>query len=92
MARIPFEADARAAWHCRHFGADPGHYGWMWLGAVRRQSIEKIRSIDTSIWFAPGETPRHGARATMSQIAITEKQNGSAVDWPEDISDGEYKS
>ena len=47
----------------------------------------------TSSWFPPGERHWHGAAATtaMSHIAVQEKQNGSPVDWLEQVTDEQYR-
>ena len=90
-AHVTFEPGARTAWHTHPLGQIlivTAGCGW-----VQREGapIEEIRSGDT-IWFAPGEKHWHGATATtaMSHIAIQEKQNGSPVDWLEQVSDDQY--
>jgi quercetin dioxygenase-like cupin family protein len=42
--------------------------------------------------FPPGEKHWHGATPTtaMTHIAIQEAQNGSPVDWMEQVSDEQY--
>jgi len=46
------------------------------------------------IYFEPNEKHWHGATATtaMSHIAVQEKENGSPVDWMEQVTDEDYNS
>lgn len=90
-ALVTFEPGARTAWHTHPLGQTlivTAGCGW-----VQREGgpIEEIHSGDI-VWFSPGEKHWHGASATtaMSHIAIQEKQNGSPVDWLEQVSDGQY--
>ncbi|MBL4677364.1 MAG: cupin domain-containing protein [Mucilaginibacter sp.] len=92
MALVTFEPGARTAWHTHPLGQTlivTAGCGW-----VQREGgdIEEIHPGDV-VWFWPGEKHWHGATATtaMSHIAIQEKQNGSPVDWLEQVSDEQYK-
>jgi quercetin dioxygenase-like cupin family protein len=91
-ALVTFEPGARTAWHTHPLGQTlfvTAGTGW-----VQREGgpVEQIRPGDT-VWFPPGEKHWHGATATtaMSHIAITERLNGSMVDWMEKVSDGDYQ-
>lgn len=91
MALVTFEPGARTAWHTHPLGQTlivTAGCGW-----VQREGgeIEEIHPGDV-VWFSPGEKHWHGATATtaMSHIAIQEKQNGSPVDWLEQVSDEQY--
>ncbi|TWR24316.1 cupin domain-containing protein [Mucilaginibacter achroorhodeus] len=91
MALVTFEPEARTAWHTHPLGQTlivTAGCGW-----VQREggSIEEIHPGDV-VWFPPGEKHWHGATSTtaMSHIAIQEKQNGSPVDWMEQVSDEQY--
>ena len=91
-ALVTFEPGARTAWHTHPLGQTlivTAGCGW-----VQRDGgpVEDIHPGDT-VWFAPGEKHWHGATATtaMSHIAIQEKQNGSPVDWLEQVSDDQYR-
>ncbi|QXV66119.1 cupin domain-containing protein [Mucilaginibacter sp. 21P] len=91
MALVTFEPGARTAWHTHPLGQTlivTAGCGW-----VQREggSIEEIHPGDV-VWFPPGEKHWHGATSTtaMSHIAIQEKQNGSPVDWMEQVSDEQY--
>jgi quercetin dioxygenase-like cupin family protein len=91
-ALVTFEPGARTAWHTHPLGQTlfvTAGTGW-----VQREGgpVEEIRPGDT-VWFPPGEKHWHGATATtaMSHIAITERLNGSMVDWMEKVSDGDYQ-
>lgn len=90
-ALVTFEPGARTAWHTHPLGQTlivTAGTGW-----VQRENgpIEAIHPGDV-VWFEPGEKHWHGAAATtaMTHIAIQEKQNGSAVDWLEQVSDDKY--
>jgi quercetin dioxygenase-like cupin family protein len=91
MALVTFEPGARTAWHTHPLGQTlivTAGSGW-----VQREGgpVEEVRQGDV-VWFPPGEKHWHGATATttMSHIAIQEKLNGSAVEWMEQVSPGEY--
>ncbi|GAB0112859.1 (R)-mandelonitrile lyase [Acidisoma sp. C75] len=90
-AHVTFEPGARTAWHTHPLGQTlivTQGCGWAQREGGPR---EEIRPGDV-VWFAPGEKHWHGATATtgMSHIAIQEKQDGSPVDWLEQVSDAEY--
>lgn len=91
MALVTFEPGARTAWHTHPFGQTiivTSGAGW-----VQRESgtKESIFPGDV-IYFEPNEKHWHGATATtaMSHIAVQEKENGSPVDWMEQVSDTDY--
>ncbi|MEJ5142669.1 (R)-mandelonitrile lyase [Gluconobacter albidus] len=91
-ALVTFEPGARTAWHTHPLGQTlivTAGCGW-----VQREGgpVEEIRPGDT-VWFAPDEKHWHGATATtaMSHIAIQEKQDGSPVDWLEQVSENQYR-
>jgi quercetin dioxygenase-like cupin family protein len=90
-ALVTFEPGARTAWHTHPLGQTL--FVTSGLGWVQREGggIEEIRPGDV-VWFEPGEKHWHGATATtaMSHIAIQEKLDGSAVEWLEQVSEGEY--
>jgi len=90
-ALVTFEPGARTAWHTHPLGQTlfvTAGCGW-----VQRDGgpIEAIRPGDV-VWFPAGEKHWHGATATtaMSHIAVTEKANGSVVDWLEHVTDAQY--
>lgn len=91
MALVTFEPGARTAWHTHPLGQTlivTAGRGW-----VQREGgqIEEIHQGDV-VWFSPGEKHWHGATATtaMSHIAVQEKDNGSPVDWMEQVTDDQY--
>jgi len=91
MALVTFEPGARTAWHTHPYGQTlivTAGSGW-----VQRQGSprEQIYQGDV-VWFAAGEKHWHGATATtaMSHIAIQEKENGSPVDWMEQVTEEQY--
>lgn len=91
IAHVTFEPGARTAWHTHPLGQTlivTQGCGWVQrAGGVR----EEIRPGDV-VWIAPGEKHWHGAAATtgMSHIAVHERQDGSSVEWLEQVSTQEY--
>ena len=90
-ALVTFEPGARTAWHTHPLGQTlliVSGLGWV---CREGGGLEEVRPGDV-VWFPPGEKHWHGAsaRTAMSHIAIQEKQNGSPVDWLEQVSDAEY--
>lgn len=92
MAWVTFEPGARTAWHMHPLGqtliVTAG------CGRAQREggAIEEIRPGDV-VWFAPGEKHWHGAgpETAMSHIAVQEKQDGSPVQWLEQVTDAQYQ-
>ena len=91
-ASVTFEPGARTAWHTHPLGQTlivTAGLGW-----IQREGgpVEEIRPGDV-VWFAPGEKHWHGATATngMTHIAIQEQLDGKAVDWLEQVADGDYR-
>jgi quercetin dioxygenase-like cupin family protein len=92
-ATVTFEPGARTAWHTHPLGQTlivTAGCGW-----VQREGgpVEEIRPGDI-VWIPPGEKHWHGAtRATaMTHIAIAESQDGSPVEWMEQVGDDQYRS
>ena len=91
-ASVTFEPGARTAWHTHPLGQTlivTAGLGW-----VQRDGgpVEEVRPGDI-VWFAPGEKHWHGATATtgMTHIAVQEQLDGKAVDWLEQVADGDYR-
>lgn len=93
VGAVTFDPGARTVWHTHPVGqlllitAGCGRVG-TWNGPVR-----EVKAGDT-VWFAAGEKHWHGAGPTtaMAHIAITEAENGSAVDWLEPVTDAQFDS
>ncbi|TNC51964.1 cupin domain-containing protein [Rubellimicrobium rubrum] len=90
---VTFEPGARTAWHTHPLGqmlVVTAGLGWAQRGDG---PVEEIRPGDV-VRFEPGERHWHGATATtgMSHIAIQEAQDGTAVTWMEQVSEGDYKA
>jgi quercetin dioxygenase-like cupin family protein len=91
-ASVTFEPGARTAWHTHPLGQTlivTSGCGW----AQRAGGpVEEIRPGDV-VWFPPNEKHWHGATATtaMTHIAIQEKLDEKAVEWMEQVSEGEYQ-
>ena len=91
VAKVTFEPGARTAWHTHPLGQTlivTDGCGWVCREGEARQTIHP----GDVVWFAPGERHWHGATATtaMTHIAIQERQDGSAADWLEQVSDEDY--
>ncbi|MBO1359807.1 cupin domain-containing protein [Acetobacter sacchari] len=90
-ASVTFEPGARTAWHTHPLGqtivvtSGVGR-AQRWGGA-----LEEIRPGDV-VFFEPGEKHWHGAApaTAMTHIAIQEVENGTVVDWMEQVSDQQY--
>ncbi|WP_454803164.1 (R)-mandelonitrile lyase [Mucilaginibacter phyllosphaerae] len=91
MALVTFEPGARTAWHTHPFGQTlivTAGAGW-----VQREGDEKENIFPGDVvYFEPNEKHWHGATATtaMSHIAVQEKENGSPVDWMEQVTNEQY--
>ena len=90
-AAVTFEPGARTAWHTHPLGQTLVVTAG--LGRAQRWGglVEEIRPGDV-VFFAPGEKHWHGAGpdAAMTHIAIQEVQDGTVVDWMEQVSDAQY--
>jgi quercetin dioxygenase-like cupin family protein len=92
VGAVTFAPGARTVWHTHPVGqllvitAGLGRVG-TWGGP-----IAEVRAGDT-VWFEPGEKHWHGAgpNTGMTHIAITEAEGGSAVEWLEPVSDGQFE-
>jgi quercetin dioxygenase-like cupin family protein len=90
--QVTFEPGARTAWHTHPVGQlliVTAGCGW---AQTASGPVEEIQVGDV-VWFAPGEKHWHGAASStaMTDIAIQEKLDGSAIAWMEQVSDEEYK-
>lgn len=88
---VTFEPGARTHWHTHPLGqlliVTAGR-GW-----VQEEGGERVEvTPGDSVWFPPHVRHWHGGTATtaMSHIAVTEAENGSAVDWLDPVSDADY--
>lgn len=91
-ASVTFEPGARTAWHTHPLGQHlliTSGVGW-----VQQEGgpIEEVRPGDV-VWFPPGVKHWHGASPTMAMAhtAIQEAQEGSPVEWLEQVSDEQYR-
>jgi quercetin dioxygenase-like cupin family protein len=93
MALVTFEPGARTAWHTHPYGQTlivTAGAGW-----VQREGDAKENIFPGDVvYFEPNEKHWHGATAAtaMSHIAVQEKENGSPVDWLEQVTDEQYNS
>ena len=92
-ASVTFEPGARTAWHTHPLGQTLIVTAGSGLAQRWGGPIEEIRPGDV-IWFPPGEKHWHGAAPTtaMTHIAVQEYQDGSPVEWLEQVSDEQYPS
>jgi len=90
-AAVTFEPGARTAWHTHPLGQTLIVLSG--FGRVQREGgpVEEIRPGDV-VWFEPGEKHWHGASpaTAMTHVAIQEMLDGKAVEWLEQVSDGQY--
>lgn len=92
-ALVRFEPGARTAWHRHPLGQRlvvTEGLGWT---QVEGGSIEAFGAGDV-IWCPPGVRHWHGATSTgaMAHIAIQEFENGSPVQWMEQVPDALYRT
>ncbi|WP_158829807.1 (R)-mandelonitrile lyase [Mucilaginibacter lacusdianchii] len=93
MALVTFEPGARTAWHTHPYGQTiiiTAGAGW-----IQREGDAKVNIFPGDVvYFEPNEKHWHGATATtaMSHIAVQEKENGSPVNWMEQVTDEHYNS
>ncbi|MXV53152.1 cupin domain-containing protein [Pedobacter sp. HMF7647] len=93
MALVTFEPGARTAWHTHPFGQTiivTTGAGW-----VQREGDTKENIFPGDVvYFEPNEKHWHGATAAtaMSHIAVQEKENGSPVEWMEQVTEEEYNN
>lgn len=93
VVSVTFEPGGRTAWHTHPLGQTLVVMSGCGFAQSWGEEARVIRSGDV-VWFAPGEKHWHGASPTtaMTHIAIQEAQDGRAVDWLEQVTDGEYSS
>lgn len=92
-AQVRFEPRARTAWHRHPLGQRlvvVEGVGWT---QVEGGPIEVIRAGDV-VWCPPDKRHWHGATPTsaMAHVAIQESENGSPVEWMEQVPDQVYRS
>ncbi|ANI80144.1 4-carboxymuconolactone decarboxylase (plasmid) [Sphingobium sp. EP60837] len=88
---VTFEPGARTRWHQHPYGQlliiTSGH------GRVAswNDSVQEVSAGDV-VWIKAGEKHWHGAGAhtAMTHIAVTEAENGKAVDWLEPVADAQF--
>ncbi len=91
MALVTFEPGARTAWHTHPLGQTlivTAGAGWV----QREGSVKENIFPGDVVYFEPNEKHWHGATAVtaLSHIAVQEKENGSPVDWLEQVTDEQY--
>ncbi|WP_138470399.1 cupin domain-containing protein [Poseidonocella sp. HB161398] len=88
---VTFEPGARTHWHTHPVGQLLIVTGGCGRVGTCGGPVEEVRAGDT-IWFGPGEKHWHGAGPDtgMTHVAVTEAENGSAVDWMEPVTEKEF--
>jgi quercetin dioxygenase-like cupin family protein len=88
---VTFEPGARTAWHTHPLGQTLVVTSGLGRAATWGGPVQELRPGDV-VWIPPGEKHWHGASPTvaMSHLAIHEGQDGTYVDWLEQVSDAEY--
>jgi 4-carboxymuconolactone decarboxylase len=92
-ATVTFEPAARTAWHVHPLGQTLiVTSGTGWVGQLGGPAQE-IKQGDV-VWIPPGVKHWHGATATdgMTHIAISEQQDGTAVQWMEKVTHDQYNA
>jgi len=88
---VSFSPGARTAWHTHPLGQTLVVTSG--VGRVQRWGgpVEEIRAGDV-VHIPPGIKHWHGAApgSAMAHIAITQAQDGKAVDWLEQVADAQY--
>lgn len=91
-ATVTFEPGARTAWHTHPLGQTliiTHGKGWIQCegGAIEEMNLGDI------VWIPPEVKHWHGATPenAMTHIAIAESQNGSPVNWLEQVSAEQYR-
>ena len=89
--RVTFEPGARTHWHTHPLGQTLHVLSGAGLVGLRGEAPQMIRAGDT-IWIPDGVEHWHGAGPDtgMSHLAIQEKQDDSAADWLDPVSDADY--
>lgn len=91
-ATVTFEPGARTAWHTHPLGQTLIiTYGKGWI-QCEGGPIEEMNPGDI-VWIPPEVKHWHGATPenAMTHIAIAESQNGSPVNWLEQVSAEQYR-
>jgi quercetin dioxygenase-like cupin family protein len=93
VATVTFEPAARTAWHNHPLGQTLLVTAGCGIIQAEGGPAQIIRPGDV-IWTPPGIKHWHGALSTvaMSHISITEKINGSSVNWMQHVTDQEYQN
>ena len=89
--RVTFEPGARTAWHTHPLGQTLHILSGIGIVQSSGKPAMLVRAGDT-VWIDPGEKHWHGAAPghVMVHLAMQEKENGSAADWMEKVTDADY--
>lgn len=92
-ALVTFEPGARTHWHTHPLGQTlfvTQGTGWVQEWGKPKQVINQ----GDKVWIPNGVKHWHGAsdKTAMIHFAIAESQNGSAVEWMENVTDEQYLS
>ena len=92
-ATVRFEARARTAWHTHPLGQTLIVTAGLGLVQQQGQPARVIRPGDV-VTIAPNVRHWHGAGpdATMTHVAIAEREDGISVAWQDKVSDEDYRA
>ena len=92
-ALVRFEPGARTAWHKHPLGQRLVVLEGTGLTQVESGAIELIHAGDV-VWCPPDKRHWHGTTSTgaMAHIAVQEAENGSPVEWMEQVPDQLYRA
>lgn len=90
---VTFQPGARTAWHTHPLGQTLVVLTGRGRVQLAGQPVQEIGPGDV-VWIEPDERHWHGAApdSAMTHIAIQEKQDGSAAEWFEPVSEADYGS
>lgn len=88
---VHFEPAARTAWHTHPLGQTLHVTQGAGLVCLRGEAPRTIRDGDT-VWIPPHVEHWHGAGpdTAMTHIAMQEVKDGTAANWLEHVSDGDF--
>lgn len=88
---VNFDAKARTAWHTHPFGQTLIVISGRGLVQSEGEAVQEILPGDV-VWIPAKERHWHGAApdSPMSHVAISDRQNGSTVEWMEHVNEEQY--
>ena len=90
---VRFAPGGRTNWHAHPLGQTLIVLGGVGRVQLKGEPVREIAAGDV-VRIPPGEVHWHGAApdAEMIHIAVQEELDGSAADWLEPVTDGDYRA